>query len=123
MGHTHVLRHGEGIGRAVCDIFDRCGFRDLIAVTITSGDAETHEGREYHVPKVHLIGRLQALLHTGELKISAALADAKALAEELRDFRLAYTMAGNVTMNARVGRHDDLLLATASAAEAKAAPD
>ena len=36
--------------------------------------------------------------------------------KELRDYRASYTEAGNLTFNARTGRHDDILLATAIAA-------
>jgi hypothetical protein len=104
-----------GVGRAVCDLIDRAGLKNTIRVTITAGDKETEEGREHHVPKVHLIGRLQALLHADELKISAALPEAATLVRELQDFRMAYTLTGQATFNARSGKHDDLLLATACA--------
>src|SRR5467141_3733295 len=59
--------------------------------------------------------RLGARLHTGELKIAAALSDAGALQEELKDFRRKVSDAGRATYNARTGARDDLVLAVAIA--------
>jgi hypothetical protein len=36
-------------------------------------------GLNFHVPKLNLVSRLQALLHNGQLKIHKGLADAGAL--------------------------------------------
>jgi hypothetical protein len=47
-------------------------------------------------------------LHTGELKIAAALSDAGALQEELKDFQRKVSEAGRATYNARTGAHDEL---------------
>jgi hypothetical protein len=55
-------------------------------------------------------------LHTGELKIAAALSEAGALQEELKDFQRKVSDAGRATYNARKGAHDDLVLAVAIAA-------
>jgi hypothetical protein len=44
------------------------------------------------------------------------LPEADALVRELQDFRVEFTAAGNLTFNARQGRHDDLVLALAIAA-------
>jgi|SRR5712664_4654943 len=49
--------------------------------------------------------RLGARLHTGELKIAAALSDAERKVSD----------AGRATYNARTGAHDDLVLAVAIA--------
>jgi hypothetical protein len=61
------------------------------------------------------LARLQALLHDGRLKIHRDLAEAAELVRELSDFRVEYTPSGSITFNARVGRHDDLVLALAIA--------
>jgi hypothetical protein len=58
---------------------------------------------------------LEALLHEGRLKIHKDLAEAETLVGELQDFRCEFTAAGALTLNARSGRHDDLLLALAIA--------
>jgi hypothetical protein len=54
-------------------------------------------------------------LHTGELKIAAALSDAGALQEELKDFRRKVSDAGRAAYNARTGARNDLVLAVAIA--------
>jgi hypothetical protein len=56
---------------------------------------------------------VDARLHSGELRFAAELGEAQALAEELKDFRRHVTSAGRATFQARVGKHDDLVLATA----------
>jgi hypothetical protein len=104
-----------GVGRAVGDIFDAAGLRPN-RVTITAGlDVTRQGGDRWHVAKSHLISGLDARLHTGELKIAAALSDAGALAEELKDFRRKVSEAGRATYAARTGAHDDLVLAVAIA--------
>jgi hypothetical protein len=82
----------------------------------TAGAAETQEGQIFGVPKLILVSRLQALLHEGRLKIHRELPEADTLVRELQDFRVEFTAAGNLTFNARQGRHDDLVLALAIAA-------
>ena len=61
------------------------------------------------------VSKLQAALHSGDLKIAKGIADAPVLLRELQDFRLRYTDAANATFNAREGAHDDLVLALAMA--------
>lgn len=81
------------------------------AITITGGRDTT----ETDFPKVTLFSRLQALLHSGDLRIPTELPDAKVLTRELQEFRVRYTDAGNATFNVREGEHDDLVLALAIA--------
>jgi hypothetical protein len=102
-----------GVGRPVVQLFERAGLKP-IAVTITSGDAETRtpEG-EWRVAKLQLVSRLQALLHSGELRTAEGLTEAKAFASELMDFRATFSDSGNVRFGAREGQHDDLVLAVA----------
>ena len=47
------------------------------------------------------------------MKIAAALSDAGALQEELKDFQRKVSDAGRGTYNARTGAHDDLVLPVA----------
>jgi hypothetical protein len=96
-------------------MFDRAGLRSQ-KILITAGNEVTHHnGDTWHVPKQTLISALQARLHSGELRIAAALADASALKDELKDFARSVSAAGRVTFNARSGAHDDLVLAVAVA--------
>ena len=102
-----------GVGRAVADIFDNAGLRPL-RVTITAGSEQTqHSGRAWHVPKQVLISTLDARLHTGELKFAAELGEASTMQDELKDFRRKVSAAGRYSYEARVGKHDDLVLAVA----------
>jgi hypothetical protein len=104
-----------GVGRAVGDIFEAAGLAPN-RVTITAGNESTQHGaRTWHVPKGILISGVDARLHTGELRIAAALGEAAALQEELKDFQRKVSEAGRATYNARNGAHDDLVLACAIA--------
>jgi hypothetical protein len=113
-GHDLVIDE-SGVGRAVGDIFDDAGLLPY-RITITSGsEAVEQDNRRWHVPKGVLISALDARLHTGELRFAATLNEANAMADELKDFRRHVGAAGRSTYNARSGKHDDLVLATALA--------
>ncbi len=103
-----------GVGRPVFDMFVARGVSP-IGVAITSGDAITHEGMIYRVPKLILISRVQALFHSGQIKIQKDLPDAPALVAELQEFRAEVTDSGYWRFGARSGKHDDLVLALAIA--------
>jgi hypothetical protein len=104
-----------GVGRPVGDIFNNAGLKPT-RITITGGDSQSAKGpRRWHVPKGILISALDARLHTGELRFASELAEAGAMAEELKDFRRNVSAAGRYSYDARVGKHDDLVLAVALA--------
>lgn len=113
-GCTFALDY-TGCGRPVADMFQRAGlFPQMILITAGS-ETTRHGGDTWHVPKQTLISAVESRLHSGELKIAAALTDAGALAEELKDFARKVSEAGRVTFTARSGKHDDLVLALAIA--------
>jgi hypothetical protein len=103
-----------GVGRPVFDLFRYANIYPT-GVLITGGTVETTVGEIVHVPKIVLCSQLQALFDTGRLRIQKDLPEARVLVEELLDFRVQYTAAGNVTFSARQGRNDDLVLAVAIA--------
>jgi hypothetical protein len=104
-----------GVGAAVGDIFETAGMRPQ-RITITAGAEATGAGHNrHHVAKSILISTLDARLHTGELKFAAALAEADAMKAELLDFRRRVSAAGRFSFEARVGKHDDLVLSVAIA--------
>lgn len=104
-----------GVGRAVGDLFDESGMRPT-KVTITAGNEQTRvDYQRWHVPKGILISTLDARLHLGELRIAADLMEAGPLKDELKDFQRKVTAAGRTQWEARVGKHDDLVLAVALA--------
>lgn len=85
-------------------------------VTITAGAEQTRvDERRWNVAKGILISNLDARLHLGELRIAAALTEAGPLADELKDFQRKVSAAGRTQWEARVGKHDDLVLAVALA--------
>ena len=111
-----VLVDYTGVGRPVFDMFaGRHALQRAQGVVITGGRETSRTPAGWSVPKAELVSKLQALLHSGHLKIAASLPDAAVLARELQDFRVRFTEAGNATFNAREGTHDDLVLALALA--------
>jgi hypothetical protein len=116
-GNTRLVVDATGVGRPIVELFEDANL-DPVACTITSGDSEhlQSEGSNwYRVAKLRLVGQLQALLHSRQLRIAKSIPDAATLAAELMDFRANFTESGNVIFGARVGRHDDLVLALAIA--------
>ena len=106
-----------GCGRPVVDLM-RKEKLSVIPVTITAGGSVTggvHGG--YNVPKRELVSNLAIIFQAGRLKISRALPEAAQLVEELQNFKIKVTLAGNDTYEAwRESDHDDLVLAAAMAA-------
>lgn len=107
-----VIFDQTGVGAAVCDIADDAGLRPT-RVVITAGSEQSFVNGAWHVAKATLISILDARLHLGELRFSAELLEAGAMREELKDFKRKVSAAGRFQYEARVGRHDDLVLAVA----------
>jgi hypothetical protein len=111
---AELLIDFTGVGRPVFDIFHEHGIR-AEGVNITAGNQETQEMHGWNVAKQILVSTVQAELHSGRLKVNKNLKDAPILERELQDFQVSITPSGNATFSARVGRHDDLVLALAIA--------
>jgi hypothetical protein len=110
-----LIIDATGVGRAVADLFNTAGMRP-VQVTITAGNEQTPAGTDrWHVAKGILISTLDARLHTGALRFAAELQEAEAMRDELKDFRRKVSTAGRYSFEARVGKHDDLVLAVALA--------
>lgn len=107
-----------GVGRPVVDMFRQVELGvQMVAVTITGGNAITRDGDEYHVPKRDLVSAVAVLLQSGRLRIASALPAAATLTSELETFQMKITLAANDTYGAwREGTNDDTVLATALAA-------
>ena len=103
-----------GVGRPVVDLLrQHPGLKGvgIVAVSITSGDKWEPGGREATLGKAFLVGRLQALLQTGRIRLPKT-AEAEVLAQELRDFEIRVSESGRDTYGAfRAGSHDDLVIA------------
>lgn len=109
-----VVFDATGVGVAVADMFKERYDRDLRiyhrpkALTITSGDSS--DG--WHVGKQALIGNLLRLSQLGRVFIPDDLPLADKLRQELRDFTVKYSAAGNAKFEADTEKdHDDLVLA------------
>ncbi|MFZ5781747.1 MAG: hypothetical protein ACOY4R_16270 [Pseudomonadota bacterium] len=113
-GNAELVIDETGVGRPVGDLFEDAGLSPT-RVTITAGENQSGftTGRRWHVAKSLLISHLDSRLHTGELRFAATLTEAGAMQEELKDFRRKVSAAGRYSFEARVGRHDDLVLAVA----------
>lgn len=107
-----LLVDATGVGRPVVDLLRRAGLKP-IAVTITGGANVTGDGSDYRLPKRDMVSALQVALQAGELKIAAGMAETEHLVNELQNFKLKHTAAGNETFEAlRESIHDDLVFAT-----------
>lgn len=114
-GTAELVIDQTGVGAPVGDLFEAAGLAP-VRITITAGaEPMQHGHNRWSVPKAMLVSIVDAKLHCGELRFAEALTDAGALREELRDFRRMVTAAGRATFSARVGAHDDLVLAVALA--------
>jgi phage FluMu gp28-like protein len=117
-GKVALAVDATGVGAAVVDMLRRSGLT-FDAVTITGGDTESQSGWDsYRVPKRDLVGGLQVLLQSGQLKIARSLEHAETLRAELLNFRVKINVAtAHDSYEAwREGDHDDLVLAAALAA-------
>ena len=94
---TELVIDETGVGRAVGDIFN---------------EAQNGFAR-FTVPKQILVSTLDAMMHTGELRIAKELRETPALETELKDFRRHVSEAGRYSFQTRIGAHDDLVLAVA----------
>jgi len=113
-GNCELVLDDTGVGRAVSDIFAQAGL-DPLRVTITGGEKQSGyaSGRRWHVPKSVLVSHLDARLHTKELVFADDLVLQEAMFQELGDFRRHVSAAGRYSFEARVGKHDGLVLAVA----------
>lgn len=112
-GEAKLVLDETGVGRPVADLFDDAGLKP-VRLTITAGlEPQQHSERSWGVPKHALISTLDARLNTGEFRVASELTESGALAEELKDFRRKVSVAGRYSYEARVGKHDDLVLACA----------
>jgi len=66
-----------------------------------------------HVPKQVLISTIDARLHCGGAWVAKELHEAGRMEGELQDFKRQGFGCGRYTYEARIGKHDDMVLAVA----------
>jgi hypothetical protein len=113
-GTPELVVDATGVGVAVFDMFVQAGLRPR-GVMITGGDQETRDGRIHRVPKASLVSLVNRAMQTKELRLNTKLPETAILVRELEHFEVGYTGTGHMTFNARIGQHDDLVLALAIA--------
>ncbi len=118
-GHKRlkILVDRTGCGRPVVDLMRKEKLQ-VVPITITAGGSVTGGASGgYNVPKRELASNLAIQFQADRLKIAKALPEAPQLVEELQNFKMKITLAGNDTYEAwRESDHDDLVLAAAMAA-------
>lgn len=103
----------SGVGAAVMDLLRERGVRPLVEVVIVGGDTVTErDGNRISMGKVHLVTRMKILQEQRRLKLPPT-EEARLFADELKDYRVDITQAGNQTFSARSGKHDDIIIAVA----------
>ncbi len=108
-----IVVDATGVGKAALELFRRARL-EIDAVTITGGDAISHESyREYRIPKRELVTTAQVLLQTDRLKIARSLQHGELLGKELRSFKVRIDPATSQDsyLAWREGQNDDLVLA------------
>ncbi len=112
-----LVLDASGVGRAVSDMLRHRVQCHFVPMTITSGmTANRAENGDWRVPKVDIVGVLQALLGQRRLNIVRTLREANLLAKELRNFQTKILPSAYETFAAREGEHDDMCLAVGCAA-------
>ncbi len=116
-GSTALIVDQTGVGAPVVDLLRKAGLKP-VAVFIHGGDAVTHEGLNYRVPKRDLAGVVKVLLQNNRMEVSDQLKLSSVLQQELLNFnyKLNPLTAHDSYGCWREGLHDDLVLAVALAA-------
>ena len=105
----------SGVGKAVASMLHERGFF-FHPVTWVAGDsAKEHRSDGWRVGKQYLMAQVGAALSAARLQIIEPLRDGAELEKQLSDYQVQFTQAGNMTMNAAEGSHDDMVAALAMA--------
>ena len=108
-----VVVDATGVGAPVVDLLLASKMDcEIVPVVITGGEAAVRVGAEWQVPKRDLVAGLQLMFDSGELRISAKLAEAEVLKRELMGMSLKRSVTGREWYG---WAHDDLVLALALA--------
>lgn len=112
-GRTTLLVDMTGVGVAIYQMMREVKL-EPVGITITGGLQAKKTEYGYTVPKKDLVSAFQLAFQTRRLKIADALPFKEEFVEEIRNFKLRITRAGNETYEAwRDSVHDDLMLSVA----------
>ncbi|NNJ73621.1 MAG: hypothetical protein HKP56_00500 [Anderseniella sp.] len=106
-GSAELWIDATGAGRAVSQLMDEKNVPHT-GLVITSGDHwKKVNSAEYRVSKQYLLNKLNLAFATEEMKIAYNVIDREEVMKQLADYQVEITKAGNITMNAAAGQHDD----------------
>jgi hypothetical protein len=113
---TALIADATGVGRGVIHLLRDADLHP-IPVVVHGGQQSTVDDKGYRrIPKREMVTAAQLLLQQGRLKFAAELPLVPVLREELQNFKIKVTEAGNDTYGEwRSGKHDDLVFALALA--------
>ena len=110
-----VVDEGQA-GKPVLDMMIDAGLAP-VGITITSGQNVNTSPGGFNVPKKDLVYNLVSLFLTGRIKFAQGLKFTSEIREELRNFQMKTTKAGNETWeNSKGSIHDDLVMSLAMGA-------
>jgi hypothetical protein len=112
---TALVVDATGVGLPVVEMMREERLHP-IPIIITGGNTVTEADGGFHLPKRHMISTLQGLFESGRLKISKGINHLEELLDEISNFRVKITKAGNDTYEAwRETDHDDMVMSVAMA--------
>lgn len=112
---SKLLVDATGVGRPVVESMIEKQMKP-IAILITGGDTESFDvdTSSWHVAKKILISNMLMLFGSGQLLFAEKLQEKQTVINELTNFKMKLTRAGNTTYEAwRESDHDDLVLSIA----------
>lgn len=113
-GNSQLVVDFTGVGRPVFDMMTKAKLRP-VGISITAGDGWSRDGAIYRVSKRILISTLDAKMHDEKIFVAPLLTNGEILRSELADLRRKFTDSGYQQVEARSGRHDDMVLSVAVA--------
>jgi hypothetical protein len=113
-GNSTLVIDMSGVGRPVYDLFVKAHLKPQ-GITITAGDGYSLDGGVYRVSKRILVSTLDANMNDGRIFAAPLLNHGEILKAELADLRRKFTDSGYQQVEARSGRHDDMVLSVACA--------
>jgi hypothetical protein len=114
--HSILIADATGVGRAVIDLMREAKLRPVPVVVHGGQQSTTDEYGYRRIPKREMVAVAQVTMQQQRLKFARSLPLVRTLQEELQNFKIKITEAGNDTYGEwREGQHDDLVFALALA--------
>ncbi|MBI4470954.1 MAG: hypothetical protein HY650_16690 [Acidobacteria bacterium] len=110
---TTVALDSSGVGAPVVELARSRLRSPVFEIVITGGASATTRGKNWTIPKTHLISGLQVGLEQKEVRFVAGMPFLDVLVSELQHYQVRATSTGSEAFEARQGEHDDLVLALA----------